>query len=155
MSARYVGQCAVYRILPKKLLTGKSFNNRHAMNDKFQNRLRKKSRKGFRGWPLATIAFYGPYLKRASKITVGIIRTEAGEASEMRSWNSAATDVRDNDAIGQEIVEFIDDHDVKSVVMSGGIIGCPHEQGIDYDADWCPVCDFWKGRDRFSGKLLS
>jgi hypothetical protein len=126
-----------------------------AMIDKFQRRLGKKSRKGFRGWPLATIAFYGPDLSRASKVTVGIIHTEAGEAAEMRSWHSDSSDVRHDDAIGQAIVEFIDYHDVKSVAMSGGIIGCPHQQGIDYDTDWCPVCDFWRGRDRFTGKLLS
>jgi hypothetical protein len=28
-------------------------------------RLRKKARKGMRGWPMATIAFYGPNLNQA------------------------------------------------------------------------------------------
>ena len=74
---------------------------------------------------MVTIAFYGPDLSRASKVTVGIIHTEAGEAAEMRSWHSDSSDVRHDDAIGQAIVEFIDYHDVKSVAMSGGIIGCP------------------------------
>ncbi|MHB1548634.1 MAG: hypothetical protein ACYCX8_07850 [Acidimicrobiales bacterium] len=125
------------------------------MIDKFQKRLSKKSRKGFRGWPMATIAFYGPDLSRASKVVASIVHTEAGEAEEMRSWLSDDADVRHDEVIGREIVEFIDDHEVKSVAMAGGIIGCPHQQGIDYDAEWCPVCDFWKGRDRFTGKLLS
>jgi hypothetical protein len=125
------------------------------MIDKFQKRLSKKSRKGFRGWPVATIAFYGPDINRASKVTVGIIHTEAGEAEEMRSWHSDATDVRIDGVISQEIVEFIDYHGAKSVSMVDGIIGCPHQEGIDYDGDCCPVCDFWKGRDRFTGKRLS
>ena len=125
------------------------------MIDKFQKRLSKKSRKGFRGWPLATIAYYGPDLSRASKVTVAVIHMEGGEAEEMRSWSSETTDMRHDGATGQEIVQFLEEHDVKSVAMSGGIIGCPHQQGIDYDADWCPECDFWKGRDRFTGKLLS
>jgi len=56
--------------------------------------------------------------------------------------------------IGQDIVAFIDHHGVKSVSMVDRIIGCPHQEGIDYDGDWCPVCDFWKGRDRFTGKLI-
>ena len=30
------------------------------MEDRFLKRLRKKARKGLRGWPIATIAFYGP-----------------------------------------------------------------------------------------------
>ncbi|MDB5396087.1 MAG: hypothetical protein JWM91_3593, partial [Rhodospirillales bacterium] len=38
--------------------------------DRFQKRISKKARRGFRGWPVATIAFYGPDLSRASKVTV-------------------------------------------------------------------------------------
>ena len=30
------------------------------MEDRFLKRLRKKARKGLRGWPIATVAFYGP-----------------------------------------------------------------------------------------------
>ncbi len=103
---------------------------------------------------MATIAFYGPYLSRASKVTVSIIHTDGGEREEMRSCNSGTTDVRHDDAIGQNVSGFIDENGVESIAMSGGIIGCPHQQGIDYDADWCPVCGFWKGRDRFTGQLL-
>jgi hypothetical protein len=40
------------------------------MEDRFLKRLRKKARKGLRGWPIATIAFYGPNLSQATKITV-------------------------------------------------------------------------------------
>ena len=36
-------------------------------------RLRKKVRRGFRGYPVATIAFYGPDDRRASKVAVGIL----------------------------------------------------------------------------------
>ena len=44
------------------------------MEDRFLKRLRKKARKGLRGWPIATIAFYGPNLSQATKITVGMQR---------------------------------------------------------------------------------
>jgi len=126
-----------------------------AVINKFQKRLSKKSRKGFRGWPLATIAFYGPDLSRASKVTVSIIHTEGGEPEDMQSWSSDTADMRHDGTTGHEIVEFLDEQGAKSVVMSDGIIGCPHQQGIDYDTDWCPECGFWKGRDRFTGKRLS
>jgi hypothetical protein len=36
-------------------------------------RLGKRTKRGFRGYPLATIAFYGPDDTRASKVAVGII----------------------------------------------------------------------------------
>ncbi len=39
--------------------------------------------------------------------------------------------------------------------MTGAIIGCPHEEGIDYpDGEVCPQCPFWARRDRFTGELL-
>ena len=94
-----------------------------AVINKFQKHLSKKSRKGFRGRPLATIAFYGPNLSRASKVTVSIIHTEGGEPEEMRSWSSDTADMRHDGATGQEIVEFLDEQGAKSVLMSDGIIG--------------------------------
>jgi hypothetical protein len=72
----------------------------------------------------------------------------------MKSWFSDAGDVRNDPFIGQQIVEFIEAHGVRSVGMGSGIMGCPHQEGIDYEGEWCPVCEFWKGRDRFTGELL-
>jgi hypothetical protein len=50
-----------------------------------------------------------------------------------------------------EVAGFIVSHGVKSVVMTDGIIGCPHEEGIDYpEGTSCPKCPYWAGRDRFT-----
>ncbi len=46
------------------------------------------------------------------------------------------------------------EHQVRSVAMADGIIGCPHQEGVDYEGEWCPVCEFWRGRDRFTGNLI-
>jgi len=35
--------------------------------------LQKKARKGFRGYPAATVAFYGPDDLRATKVAVAIV----------------------------------------------------------------------------------
>jgi len=43
---------------------------------------------------------------------------------------------------------------VLSVAMTDRIIGCPHQEGIDYQGQWCQVCEFWKGRDRFTGERV-
>ena len=58
------------------------------MEDRFLKRLRKKARKGLRGWPIATIAFYGPNLSQATKITVGIVPSENAEVEELRALES-------------------------------------------------------------------
>ena len=46
------------------------------LEDRFLKRLKKKARKGCRGWPIATIAFYGPNLSQATKVAVGIVPSE-------------------------------------------------------------------------------
>ena len=124
------------------------------MEDRFLKRLRKKARRGLRGWPLATIAFYGPNLNQATKVTVGIVPTENAEVAELRNWKVDQGDVRTEPRIARERLEFIDEHQVLSVAMTDGIIGCPHQQGIDYEGEWCPVCVFWHGRDRFTGQRI-
>src|SRR5246500_4945110 len=73
--------------------------------DRFLKRLRKKARKGLRGWPIATIAFYGPNLSQATKAAVGIVPSENAEVEEMRAWHVLHGDIREDVEIGQEIVE--------------------------------------------------
>ena len=122
--------------------------------DRFLKRLSKKARKGLRGWPIATIAFYGPNLSQATKVAVGIVPSENAAVEELRDWKVDHGDIRADPGIAREILEFIEKHQVRSVAMSGGIIGCPHQEGIDYEGEWCPVCEFWHGRDRFTGQRV-
>ena len=75
-------------------------------------RLGKKAKRGFRGYPMAAIAFYGPDATVAAKVTVGIVPAE------------------------------------------DRIIGCPHEEGIDYEGPTCPMCPHWAGRDRWTGEVV-
>jgi hypothetical protein len=56
-------------------------------------------------------------------------------------------------------VSSLDDRLRKPIAKKArdGVIGCPHQEGIDYEGEWCPDprCAFWKGRDRFTGELLT
>jgi len=118
--------------------------------------LAKRAKRGFRGYPVATIAFYGPSAARASKVAVGIVEREGAEPEILESWHSEDRDVRYDDEIGFGIVEFIRAHSVLSVVMVDRIIGCPHQEGIDYpDGEACPECPYWRGRDRWSGETIN
>lgn len=117
-------------------------------------RLRKKARRGFRGYPLATLAFYGPDDRRASKVVAAIMEGEDDGPSQMRKWYSERDDVRHDLAIMSEVMAFIEKFGVLSVVMPDRIIGCPHEEGIDYAGPVCPECPFWANRDRWTGKML-
>jgi hypothetical protein len=124
------------------------------IGDRFLKRLRKKARKGMQGWPMATVAFYGPNLSQATKVAVGIVPSENAEVKELRDWKVDQGDIRADSTIAGEILEFMDKHGVLSVAMTGTIIGCPHQEGIDYEGESCPVCEFWHGRDRFSEQRI-
>ena len=61
---------------------------------KSQSPLKKKSRRGFRGYPVATVAFYGPDDTRASKVAVGVVASEGAGADPLERWFSEVGDVR-------------------------------------------------------------
>ena len=107
------------------------------MQDRFLKRLRKKA-KGLAGLPIATIAFYGPNFSQATKVVVSVVPSEHAGPQELRDWKVEVGDVRSDPAITQEILEFIVAHGVLSIVTNDSIIGCPHQQGIDYKEEWCP-----------------
>jgi hypothetical protein len=111
--------------------------------------LDKKSKLGFRGYPVGTIAFYGPDAQRASKVAVSVIVAPDSEPIELRRWFAESGDVRNDATILEEIAIFLRGHEVHSVAMVEEMMGCPHEEGIDYpEGEVCPECPFWAGRAR-------
>jgi len=69
--------------------------------------LRKKAERGFHGYAIATIAFYGP------KVAVSIILTENHEPDLLERWFSdSGLDVRHDPAIGEHVVAFLKTHTV-------------------------------------------
>jgi hypothetical protein len=90
--------------------------------------LRRKVKQGFRGYPIATIAFYGPSADLATKIVVAIVRDEGREPDPLERWFSEDTDVRTNPAVGVKVLAFLKEHATKSVIVTDGLIGCPHEE---------------------------
>jgi hypothetical protein len=100
---------------------------------KHKKLLTKKAKKGNKGFPIATIAYYGLNNRIATKIVCAIIKFEGAEK------------------VLSEVLSFIGEQEVKSVVVNEQIMGCPHEEGIDYkEGKSCPKCRYWAGRDRFT-----
>src|SRR5215207_9420376 len=64
-----------------------------------RKRLTKKAKKGFRGYPVATVAFYGPDDRRASKLAVGIVLAENEEADVKKPKRRAARLVSSADIV--------------------------------------------------------
>jgi hypothetical protein len=105
--------------------------------------LRKKAKLGGRSYPMGVVAFYGPDDLRASKIAANVILVEGGEATFIRRWFDDEGDLRKNGAVFEEVSSFFKSHGAHSVAMFDRIIGCPHEEGIDFEGEICPACSFW------------
>ena len=117
--------------------------------------LEKRAKQGFRGYPIATIAFYGPTADFASKVAVAVFRTAREEPDVLERFFSQGADVRFDEGVGEKVLSVIESHGVQSVVMTDSIIGCPHEEGIDYpEGASCPQCPFWAGRGRFTNERI-
>jgi len=87
-------------------------------------------------------------------VVVGIVAFDDEDPDPMKKWFSD-TDRRKLGNILEEILGFLSEQGVVSVVMTEKIIGCPHEEGVDYpEGEACPTCPFWKGRDRWTGEMI-
>src|SRR5215204_4709046 len=94
-----------------------------------RKRLTKKAKKGFRGYPVATVAFYGPDDRRASKLAVGIVLAENEEAVELKRWFAEPGDVREDARIAEEVLAYMDGFGVRSVAMVGRTRSLEWEEG--------------------------
>jgi len=113
-------------------------------------RLRDKAKRGDQGFPRATLAFYGPDNKQATKAVLAIFLKEGDEPTLYRYF-SEEKDVRFRNDFQKDILARIREHEVRSLAMMEKIFGCPHEEGIDYpEGEKCPRCPYWKDHDRFS-----
>ncbi|MEY4581215.1 MAG: hypothetical protein RL701_5918 [Pseudomonadota bacterium] len=135
-------------------------------------RIVTKAKRGHRGDPVGTVAFYGPSNEHASKVVVGISPSRHSGVTELRKWLSIpqnvnagedktveptheqkpaadAEDVRNNVKVLEEVLTFLSTQGVKSVVVTNGVYGCPHEEGSDYpEGESCQQCSFWIDRVR-------
>ena len=111
---------------------------------------REKSPQGFLWLP-------GPNdcLTRATKVSVGIVAHDGADADPVERWFCETSDARTDPEIIEAVVRFIEQHGARSVATVDRIIGCPHEEGIDYpEGEACPLCPFWRNRDRWGGGII-
>jgi hypothetical protein len=73
------------------------------LRQRFTTALRKRARRGFSGYPIETMAFYGLDDKLATTVAVGIVLTQGQEPAFLERWLSDVVDVRNNHDINEEI----------------------------------------------------
>jgi hypothetical protein len=103
---------------------------------------------------IAIYSLYGPNDRLASKAVVAIAREGTDDIIALPRWMTGRMDVRQDKKIQGQIVAFLKNYNIRQVVTTGTIIGCPPEEGQDYPVgEACPFCPFWEGRNRWAGKL--
>jgi hypothetical protein len=129
-------------------------NRTMTLRERHTKALRKKADRGFSGYPVATVAYYGPDDKLATKVAVGIVADDDQDLIAMERWFSDGADIRRDHEVNEKIMRLIREQGAKSVVITDRIIGCPHEERIDYpEGEKCPRCPFWSYRNRWSGEI--
>jgi hypothetical protein len=118
--------------------------------------LESRARKGFQGYPLAIIAFYGRNDRIATKAVIGIVMDSGGSPEHIKKWIFDDGDLREDVPSIKELFRYIESYKVLSVALTPGIYDCPHEAGVDYpEGGTCPQCLFWsniKKPDLFRAK---
>ena len=79
------------------------------MLQRSRKRLGKRAKKGFRGYPVATVALYGPDDTTATKLAVGIVPAENSEVTDLRRWLSEGSDIRNDVDVTEQVLAFIAD----------------------------------------------
>ena len=121
---------------------------------KYKKLLSKKIKKGMRGHPIATIAFYGPDNKKATKVVCSIFQHAEADPEPVKKWFTESNAMQSEEIL-KAVLSFLEESGVQSVGAFEQIIGCPHEEGKDYPiGEKCPQCAFWKNRDRFTHEIL-
>lgn len=109
----------------------------------------KGARRGFAGYPVASVGYYGPDDTAATKVVV-TLRHEAGtEIAASEAWLAPGRDLRHDGAIHEQVLGFVRIHGARTVVITPRILGCPHDAGVDFPAGAsCPRCPFWADGER-------
>jgi hypothetical protein len=104
-------------------------------------------------YPVGTVALYGPDDRTTTKIVAGVALREGGEPILMKwTGKSLVGDAKVDD----EMKRFFAKHGVKSVIVTEGNMGCPHEEGIDFPVGHdCPVCPFWAGKQGTAQRAMA
>ena len=99
-------------------LKASSTRDNAQMIERARKRLSKRAKRGFRGYPLATVALYGPDDRTATKLAVGIVPAEHADATELRRWFSEGADIRNDTDIAEEVRALVAAAGARSVVMT-------------------------------------
>jgi hypothetical protein len=87
--------------------------------DKSQKRISKRVKRGFHGYPMISIQYFGPSETLATKVEVGFIEQENAEPM-LETFNSES-DIRQDETVQTTIIKIIDRVDAKTVTLNDSV----------------------------------
>jgi hypothetical protein len=112
-------------------------NTKDSQPERFQKVLNESKE-----YPIGTVSYFGPDDQEVTKISVVISTSEESE-SISKSWHGL--NIATDQSVAREIGKFLQAHGVQQVLMTDEIVGCAHEEGIDYpEGEECPHCPYWQ-----------
>lgn len=94
--------------------------------DKAKKRIAKQVAKGFKGYPMVSIAYFGLKPDFATQVRVQFIAEEGGEPQEQKL--SSSTDVRNDETIQTVIVKILERTQAVSVMEVAGVASLSETQ---------------------------
>jgi hypothetical protein len=113
--------------------------NRKKYFELFQRLLEQK-----KDYPIGIVAHFGPDDKTATKIVAGIIQSRDANPI-IKSW--LGPNIAEDQEIVDEIGQFFIGLGAKEVIVTDGIVGCPHDEGQN-----CQYCPFWSSNNSIEEK---
>lgn len=87
--------------------------------DKAKKRIAKQVKKGFKGYPQITLAYFGKSADCATEVVVQFTLEEGSEVQEERFVSEA--DVKENEVIQSALVKIIERANANSVIEIEGV----------------------------------
>ena len=87
--------------------------------DKSTKRIAKRVKKGFRGYPQVSLAYFGESTNYATEVVIGFISEEGAAAQEQKL--TSKSDVRKDETIQTTILKVIERADAKTVLEVEGV----------------------------------
>ena len=88
--------------------------------EKSQKRLTKLHKRGFHGYPLIEIQYFGQSAQLATKVVVGFTQEEGGQTFE--ETFSAQSEIRADEVVQTTLLKIIDRAEAKTVVIKEGVL---------------------------------
>lgn len=91
-------------------------------------------------FPIGALVYFGPDDATIRKIIAVVIPSRDSEPV-LKSWDGPG--VSSDSQVAAEIGQFFKYNQVSEVIMTDGIVGCPHDEGVDYPVgESCPYCTY-------------